>query len=79
MHACAPGSSGRQHKSLERLECSDSVFSNVASESPGELIEIQIVVSHPQSLCFSKSGMGWRIYISNKFQELRKLLVWGAL
>lgn len=79
MHVCVPGSSVRQHESLERLECSNSVFSNTASESPGELIEIQIVVFHPQSLCFSKSGMGWRIYISNKFQELRRLLVWGAL
>ena len=49
MHVYVPGSSVRQHESLERLECSNSVFSNIASESPGELIEIQTVVFHPQS------------------------------
>lgn len=49
--------------------CSDSVFSKIASESPGELIEIQIIVSHPRVYVSVSLGWAGRIYISNKFRN----------
>lgn len=32
-----------------------------AVESPGGLVNLQITKRHPQSLCFSRSGLGWEI------------------
>lgn len=40
-----------------------------ASESLEELVKTQVVGSQPQSCWFSKSRMGLRISISNKFLE----------